>query len=190
MKKRFGIDIDGTVTHPSSLIPYINDQYNLDITLDDITEYNLSNSLKLEPKAFYEWFIETEPKIYSESPLAPGAKEILTNWKKQYQLYFISARSSHLLEITRNWFTANDLLYDHIELIGSHHKVETAKKYQVDIFFEDKHDNAVMIHEELQIPVILFDTPYNRDLIPDGVIRVKSWKEANEWVSKWDKKAL
>ena len=51
------------------------------------------------------------------------------------------------------------------------------------MFFEDKHDNAVMIHEECDIPVILFDTPYNREPIPKGVIRVYNWEEAAQWVN-------
>ncbi|QQZ10848.1 hypothetical protein [Heyndrickxia vini] len=185
MKMRFGIDIDGTVTHPNSLLPYINDEFKLQLTLDDITEYELTNVIDVDPKVFYEWFVRTEPKMYGESPLAEGAKEVLTEWKEKFQLYFISARSSNLITVTENWFNTNDLFYHHIELIGSHNKVETAKKYQVDLFFEDKHDNAVMIHEELQIPVILFDTPYNQDPIPDGVVRVKNWHEAEIWVNKW-----
>ena len=69
-------------------------------------------------------------------------------------------------------------------LIGSHHKIETAKKFGVHAFFEDKHDNAVEIHEELDIPVILFDTPYNRKPIPEGVIRVYDWQEANNWIKR------
>ncbi|MGE8206228.1 5' nucleotidase, NT5C type [Heyndrickxia sp. NPDC080065] len=188
MKKRFGIDIDGTVTHPNSLLPYINEAFQLQLTLDDITEYELTNVINVPEKKFYDWFIKTEPKIYAESPLAIGAKEVLTKWKEQFQLYFISARASNLLEVTEKWFTENDIKYNHIELIGSHHKVETAKKYHVDLFFEDKHDNAVMIHQELNIPVILFDTPYNQDPIPEGVIRVKSWKEAELWVRDWIKR--
>lgn len=35
-EKRFGIDIDGTVTCPTSLIPFINKDFSLNITLDDI----------------------------------------------------------------------------------------------------------------------------------------------------------
>lgn len=185
MTKKFGIDIDGTVTHPNSLLPHINDEYQLQLSLEDITQYELTNVINIPPEEFYEWFVKAEPKIYAESPLAPGAKEVLTKWKEQFQLYFISARRSDLLEITKKWFNMNDLRYHHIELIGSHHKVETAKKYNVDLFFEDKHDNAVMIHEELNIPVILFDTPYNQDPIPEGVIRVKNWQEAEKWVNNW-----
>ncbi len=57
----------------------------------------------------------------------------------------------------------------------------------MDIFFEDKHDNAVMIHEECNIPVILFNTPYNQEPIPNGVIRVNNWKQAYIWVENWVK---
>ena len=42
-----------------------------------------------------------------------------------------------------------------------------------------------MIHEECNIPVLLFDTPYNQDPIPKGVIRVNNWNEANKWVKNW-----
>ena len=77
-----------------------------------------------------------------------------------------------------------ELLYDHIELIGTHNKIETARRHGVHVFFEDKHDNAVEISEELDIPVLLFNTPYNQQAAPKGVIRVNNWIEANKWIEK------
>ncbi|MCA1054852.1 hypothetical protein LCM10_07610 [Rossellomorea aquimaris] len=183
--KRFGIDIDGTVTSPESLLPHINDYFDLQLTLHDITQYELTKVLDISPEVFGNWFKKAEPEIYKHSPLAQGAKEILDDWKEHHELFFISARPSELLQLTKEWFDAKDLMYHHIELIGSHNKLSTAKKHDVDIFFEDKHDNAVMIHEELNIPVVLFDTPYNQQPIPDGVIRVNDWQEANQWVNRW-----
>lgn len=185
MKIRFGIDIDGTVTCPSSLIPYLNKSFDLNITLEDVKEYDLTHLVDITAEDFAKWFAESEPVIYAESPLAQGAKEVLTKWAEVHELYFISARRSHLLDLTKDWFLKHELSFDHIDLIGTHHKIQAAKDYQVDIFFEDKHDNAVMIHEECQVPVILFDTPYNRDPIPNGVIRVQNWKEASHWVERW-----
>ncbi|WP_264738572.1 hypothetical protein [Cytobacillus firmus] len=185
MKKRFGIDIDGTVTCPEAMVPYLNEAFNLNITLNDIKQYDLTPLVTISEEQFAHWFYENEPIIYKESPLAKGAKEVLTNWKRKHELYFISARGSHLQQITEEWFLENTLEFDHIELIGSHDKIEAAKKYEVDIFFEDKHDNAVMIHEACGIPVILFDTPYNQEPLPNGVIRVRNWQEANAWVEDW-----
>ncbi|MGP7819071.1 5' nucleotidase, NT5C type [Niallia sp. 01092] len=191
MKKlRFGIDIDGTVTCPSTFVPYLNESFQLNITLENIKEYDLYPLVSVSKEEFNQWFIDNESRIYAASPLAEGANEVLIKWAQEFELYFISARSTHLMEVTKKWFSENGLSFDHIDLIGSHHKIAAAKNYEVDIFFEDKHDNAVMIHEECGIPVILFDTPYNRDPIPDGVIRVANWSDAYKWVNNWAKSSL
>lgn len=184
MKKRFGIDIDGTVTCPSSMVPFLNEAFGLNITLNDIKQYDLLPLVSISREEFALWFAKNEPTIYSNSPLAKGAKEILSYWSKQYELFFISARGSHLLDVTKSWFNEHEIDFDHVELIGSHDKIAAAKEFKVDLFFEDKHDNAVMIHEECKIPVILFNTPYNQDPIPKGVIRVNNWHEANDWIKK------
>ncbi|MEK3890713.1 hypothetical protein [Bacillus sp. FSL K6-3431] len=185
MQKRFGIDIDGTVTCPTSLVPFINKAFHLNITLDDLTEYEITECINVSKNTFYNWFVTAEPEIYSQSPLANGAKSVLSKWIKDHELYFISARKNTLRDVTEAWFNTQDIDYHHIELIGSHDKVATAKRHKVDLFFEDKHDNAVAISEELNIPVILFDTPYNRKPAPEQVIRVYNWKEAEDWVGNW-----
>jgi uncharacterized HAD superfamily protein len=181
---RFGIDIDGTVTCPTSLLPHINDHFGCNLQLDDIKEYDLTKALDVDEKTFYEWYRSAEANIYCTSPAQEFAKEILTRWSKQYELFYISARGQNVWDETVEWFERNVIPYDHIELIGSHYKIEMAKELAVHAFFEDKHDNAVDISEELDIPVLLFDTPYNRKPIPDGVIRVNDWKEADQWIQK------
>jgi len=185
MRKRFGIDIDGTVTCPKSIIPFINKAFRMNILYEDVNQYELTPFVNVSEEVFAKWFIENEPIIYKQSPPAQGAVNVLKKWKQDHELFFISARGPHLLAVTEEWFFHYGLTFHHMELIGSHDKVETVKKHKVDIFFEDKHDNAVMIHEECQIPVILFDTPYNQEPIPRGVIRVKNWREANIWVANW-----
>lgn len=181
---RFGIDIDGTVTCPTSLLPHINEQFGCNLVLNDIKEYDLTKAFMVDEKAFYEWYRSAEAHIYKTSPAQQYAKETLISWQAQFELYYISARGHHVYDSTLDWFKQQEIPYDHIELVGSHNKIETAKKFGVHAFFEDKHDNAVEIHEELDIPVILFDTPYNRKPIPEGVIRVYDWQEANNWIKK------
>jgi uncharacterized HAD superfamily protein len=185
-KPRFGIDIDGTVTAADTLIPHINKQYKTNIVLDDVTEYDFLSAFKqpVDALEFSRWFKENEGYMYSVSELAKDAQTILNNWQSNYELFYISARNLAVLPITQKWFEENEVPYHHIELIGSHDKLEIAKKHQVDIFFEDKHDNAVNIAEELNIPVILFDTPYNRLSVPKNVIRVYNWLEADNWIKR------
>lgn len=185
-KPRFGIDIDGTVTTPDTLIPHINKQYNTNIQLDDVVEYDFLSAFPhpVDRNEFFKWFKENEAYMYSVSHLAKDAKSILERWQHEYELYYISARDTSVLTITHQWFEENAVPFHHIELIGSHDKLEAAKKHRVEVFFEDKHDNAVMLAEELKIPVVLFDTPYNRKSIPSNVIRVNNWIEANRWIKQ------
>ena len=122
--------------------------------------------------------------MYSVSEIAKDAQTILRNWHQAFELFYISARGLELYDITQKWFEKHHVPYDHIELIGSHDKITVAKKHRVEVFFEDKHDNAVMLAEELNIPVLLFDTPYNRKTVPTNVVRVSNWTEANQWIKK------
>ncbi|QCR32885.1 hypothetical protein [Lysinibacillus sp. SGAir0095] len=185
-RPRFGIDIDGTVTTPDTLIPHINERYKTNIVLDDVIEYDFLSAFPhpVDRNEFAKWFKENEAFMYSVSSLAQDAQSILEKWQHSYELIYISARDTSVFDITHKWFEENKVPFHRIELIGSHNKLSVAKKHKVDVFFEDKHDNAVMLAEELNIPVLLFDTPYNRKSIPTNVVRINNWNEANHWILK------
>ncbi|ADH99830.1 5' nucleotidase, NT5C type [Salisediminibacterium selenitireducens] len=181
---RFGIDIDGTVTDPSSFIPYLNQAFKQNLTLQDIKDYDLSIALGITEKEFWAWMTDHEPKMYKHSFPAADARDILSAWSDQYELFYISARPKHVTELTYDWFKEYQIPYDHIELLGQHNKLRAVSEHQIDAFFEDKHDNAVNIAEEHQIPVILMDTPYNRLPVPKHVHRAYSWSEANRIINR------
>ncbi|WP_100372425.1 5' nucleotidase, NT5C type [Bacillus sp. FJAT-45037] len=186
-KKRFGLDIDGTITDPDTFVPHLNKHFDQQLTLDDLTEYDLTSILNISEQEFWDWLTKHEGDIYTEAKLAPFAEKALLNWSTEHDLIYITARRKHLDVITKSWFQSNKVPFNHIELVGGHNKLEAVRKHDLDIFFEDKHDNAVMIAEEFKIPVILMDTPYNRLSIPDNVIRAHTWQEATDWVDQWMK---
>ncbi len=187
MKKqvRFGLDIDGTVTCPNTFIPYINKHFKTNITLADITQYELSPLLNVTNKQFLDWLTENEAQIYQNAKIAAFFIDAIKNWQHFHHFTYISARGNHLLDLTKQWFQKNQIPYHHFELIGQHDKLKEIKKHKIEIFFEDKHDNACNIAEECQIPVVLLATPYNQEPIPNQVIRVNDWKEAAIWVNNW-----
>ncbi len=182
---RFGIDIDGTTTTNDWLFPFIEKDFNIKIDPEEIVEYDLTHIFDGDQEKFTKWYLKNESELFRNPPLRLHVKDIFVNWAKHYELYFISARGEHVLQVTKDWFKQTEIPYHHLELIGSHDKIETAKKFQVDIFFEDTHDNAVNISESCGIPVILFDSPYNRMPVPESVIRVENWLEAKDWVDNW-----
>ena len=58
LKHRFGIDIDGTVTCPATLIPHINKQYNINMSINDVTEYDFLSGFPhpVDRQEFQAWF--------------------------------------------------------------------------------------------------------------------------------------
>ncbi|MEW9196895.1 hypothetical protein [Bacillus velezensis] len=181
---RLGIDIDGTVTAQDTFVPYLNRSFHLSITLDDMTDYDLTKLLNITDEEFWEWMNVHEAAIYKEAKLAEFAKQALDGLKEEHRLIYITARRGHLEDVTLDWFANRDIHYDHIELVGSHHKVEAVKKHGIDLFFEDHHGNATMIAKEAGIPVILFNSPYNQLPIDSNIIRVQNWLEAVAWINK------
>jgi uncharacterized protein len=192
MKKalNFGIDIDGTVTCPTTFVPYLNQSFNVNLSYEEIKEYNLAKAVNITDEEFNKWLWDNESEIYKTSPLAQNVKEILFSWHKQHQLIYISARHKRYEQITYDWFTKQDLPYHHIHCTGDHNKVTPVLFNKIDLFFEDNYNNACQIAEECKIPVILFDTPYNQGSIPAAVKRVPTWNEANEWVNNWIKQTV
>ncbi len=178
---RIGLDIDGTITHPETFIPYLNEHFKKNLSLDDIVEYDLTRVLNISRKQFEKWMNEYEASIYRRAQPAPYAAQILREWQKKHTLIYITARRRHLEMVTKNWFQQRALPFDYIELVGHHDKVDAIKKHDVDVFFEDNHRNAVQIAEQCDIPVLLFDLPYNRLPVPKNVVRVKNWLEAKRW---------
>ncbi|MDF4196976.1 hypothetical protein [Bacillus subtilis] len=180
---RLGIDIDGTITAQDTFVPYLNRSFNLSISLNDMTDYDLTKLLNITQEEFWDWMNQNEVIIYKEALLAQHAKQSLDLLKEEHKLIYITARRTHLTDITYEWFERQNIHYDHIELVGGHHKVEAVKNHNIDLFFEDHHGNAMMIAKEAGIPVILFNSPYNQLPIDSNIIRVNNWLEAVQWMN-------
>ena len=133
-KIRFGVDIDGTITRPDTILPYINKDFKTELKLEDITEYNIRKFVDVDEQTMYQWFRSNEEIIYRNSPLKDDSKQILNTWAEQLaELFFISARNASLMDITKEWFIYHQLTYSHLELIGSHNKIETIRAYHKEL---------------------------------------------------------
>lgn len=173
-----GIDIDGTVTDPGSLVPLMNEAFGKNLAYADCKEYNLARVYDISDEQFEEWLDKYGYRLYDEAPIHGNADQVLQAWQPKHRLVYISAREDKHMDVTLNWFSRYRIPFHQIELIGSHDKCSAAKKWQVDLFLEDRLENAVQLSEELQIPVLLFDTPYNQGKLPPLIRRIFSWDEA------------
>lgn len=173
----FGIDIDGTVTDPASIVPFMNQSFGKNLTLADCFDYNLAKVYGISDDAFTQWLIHNGTQMYQMAPIHGQAADVLRSWYTNHQLVYISARTEADRDVTLDWFSRHEIPYHHIDLVGSHNKLEAAKRWTVDVFIEDRLENALQLSEGLSIPVFLFDTPYNQATLPPLVHRVSGWDE-------------
>lgn len=177
---KIGIDIDGTITHPSSCFTYMNKYLGTSIDFDQASEYELHTYTDMNQIEFWDYMVNSghETGIYRESIPQEHVRHHLWNLRKQYDLHYVTARSELVRPVTEEWIKQHELPLDSLIMTGSHDKVQVVRDLALDLFMEDRLENAVQIAEDTSIPVILFDAPYNRKAVPNNVIRVASWNEA------------
>jgi uncharacterized protein len=172
-----GIDIDGTVTSPSNIVPLMNESFGRNLRYEDCLEYNLANVYNITDEEFSIWLDQYGERLYDEATVHGTADQILRSWYQEHKLIYISAREDRHRDVTLNWFSRYQIPYHEVELIGSHDKLSAARSWEVDLFLEDRLENALQLSEALEIPIFLFDTPYNQGTLPDLIHRVSTWEE-------------
>lgn len=194
---KFGIDIDGTLTTTDWMLESVNKYFGRNLRQQDLVVFNLSEILNVTPGEVNDFFNSDASNIL-DPPIREGAKTILKLMQRGYdyepaenKIYFVTARPESLYNVTYSWLEKelkpHGITFDLI-CVGSHDKVSAIKEKAVDIFFEDHPNNVVQINRECNIPVVMFDAPYNQNVETDNVniYRVDCWAGANSVILKWD----
>jgi len=191
-----GIDLDEVVF---PLVPhfckFLRRKYKINISPEDFLSYHFwenpaysINGVQATKQQavddFYE-FIQTLE--FKEIQPYPEAKISLLELKNLDSLIAITSRQIELREHTRrqlDYFFPNtfqDVVFGNQypkNLEQSISKKDLCLQNKVRLFFEDNWDYACEISEN--IPVILFDKPWNKNRSKEKITRVNSWKEALE----------
>lgn len=189
---QIGIDLDGTVTDPQSCFVYMNESLGYSIDYATASEYELHTYTDMEQHAFWKFMIEHghEEAIYRQSLPHSDVFDVLWRLRESHQLHYVTARSEAVRDVTEDWLTRHRLPLDSLIMTGTHDKVAVVEEMALDLFMEDRYENAISIHEATGIPILLFDAPYNRKPIPDDVIRISSWEEAMHHVERFQRHKL
>lgn len=179
------IDIDGTITNPYHFIPYLNEMYNKSITPQDCTTYKWEELYQEKMEDILHKFHSSYMHSYREAEVVDGAKNIIEELCKIHNLYFVTARSEVLTEITTQWLYENGFSSIDVHLLGSDYKIDKAKELSCNIFIEDNPSNAIQL-AEAGMDVLLIDTNYNRNIEHENITRVKNWAEIKEIIEKYN----
>ncbi len=185
---RIGVDIDGVLTNVEQFsIDYLskycfenNIEYNIGRSSYDISEtFGISSE---KEDAFWNKYLE----FYAINEKArPFASEVIKKLKKDgHEIYIITARwltnrddniGENMRKIVKKWLSENEIIYDKLIFSKSskEKKGHEIIENKINLMIEDNPNNI----NELSsiVPVICYDTNYNRDCLNDNIFRCYSW---------------
>lgn len=185
---RIGIDIDGVLTN----IDQFTMDYLTKYCVENNIEYDISNrnynycktfniSEKVETD-FWNKYLED----YSINEKARSfASEIIEKLKEDnHEIYIITARwftnrddniGNKMKEIAKKWLYENRIPHDKLIFSKSSQERKTQEiiENKIDLMIEDNPNNIKEISNI--IPVICYDSEYNRECIGQRIIRCYSW---------------
>ena len=187
---KIGFDIDGVVAN--SFKPIVEEIENLTgIRIEKkigskwiIDIENLSNSKKLE---IINNCLSKNEKI----KVLPSPKIIIPKIYKSFncQIFFITARSKCLYDVTERWLKENfsDIEFKLI-VVGDQDKIDAIKENNISIYVEDRLKNANEIADIID-RMYLINRPYNMNRYTNPkIIRVKNFFEI--WDIEFEKKLI
>ena len=180
------IDIDGTITDPYYWLYYANKYFNLNISEDDVTDYEIAKVLNIEKEDYNKFYEENKFIIHSRQMLRNDFIDVIERIYAFNNIYFVTARDKSLELLTNLYLKYHKISYDGVWVLGNTNKVPIAQKLNCNIFIEDSYDNAVELSSN-GFKVLLIDTNYNRLSLNDNIIRVYNWNEILQIISDLSK---
>lgn len=189
---RIGIDIDDTITYSSDTFLEYAKKYNKEKKIDfEINDNTLDVKLSYgwNDKNLKEFLSKYLTTVLENTDPKEDAIEIINRLKRDgNQIYFITARGykeidGDMYEVTKKWLDKHKFKYDQL-IINSKVKLEECIKNKIDVFIDDSYSHCKSIKEELNIPVYLFKTRYNKDIDDKSIKKVNNWFEIYECLEK------
>lgn len=183
-----GIDIDGVITNVDFLGIFGKKKPILD---RDSKSLRVNNPLI--KKILYKGIT-----FYSKhSTLRSDAAKYISLLKDEGNNIIIITKRKFASENTKEgerirklaelYLLERDIPYDKI-IFSEGNKLDDCIKENVTIMLEDSPKNSKIISE--RIPVIIMDTPYNKDTSGSNIFRVTSWEEAYATLSLLGKRKV
>jgi uncharacterized protein len=177
-KRLIGVDLDGVLGNlADEVIKMANENYNLQIKIDDITSHRLQECTPLTLSQVCEIFESTN--IFKNLKPVENACESVKKLRLNNWVVFVITDRFWTKQdwiLTKAWLENNDFEWDHLNLVRAKDKSVYADAHKLTVFVEDNLQTALDLATVCE-KVFLFDRTYNQGEVPDNVKRVTKWKE-------------
>lgn len=194
--KTIAVDFDDVLMEfNAGFLASHNRLYNTSLVFENLIDYDNweriygcdKESMAKRARDFYQ-----SPEHMLVSPVI-GAVEAIQRLSENHYLHIVTSRPETVRHHTLEWLDRHfpNLFHDfHFTNIyaGEHGvkpkaKAEVCKEIGAEVLIDDALKHATLVAAS-GIPVLLPDRPWNRDLTPAGVTRVKTWGDIVLWVEE------
>ena len=182
---RIGIDIDGVLTELRRFHIDYGSRYCYENSIDfkvELGSFDIASTFSItkeQEKDFWDKYLDCYAR---EVKVKEFAKEIINKLKETgNEIYIITARwnadrdddvGENMRNITKNWLVENGISYDKLVFTKSS-KLQSCLDNKIDLMIDD--DEVVIRELSEKMPVICYDSDYNRNCNGKNIIRCYSW---------------
>lgn len=190
---KIGIDIDGVLTNYYEAVVDNATKYFYENKIDyeiNQTKYYEDEMFNVSDENIEKFWNQYLAEYAQNFPVRKFAAEVISKLKKENEIYIITARNEEGLpkelygtmqDMVKKWLKDNSIEYDKL-IFSTGSKLDICKQENVNIMIEDK---ASTIQEVAKcIPVLCFDTPYNKEAEGKNITRVYSWYDILKNIEK------
>ena len=160
---RILVDMDETIC--DLLTPWLeiyNNIYDDNLTIDEITTYDLRDHVKEEAKEYIHGFLDRF-RLFKDLEIYPGVAEYLEKLNKEHEIYIVTYAPSFFAVVDKmNWIA------EHLPFLREDQVIFTNKKHLIkaDVIIDD---NPEYLNNFIGFKIVM-ERPYNKDkVIPPAV---------------------
>lgn len=188
------IDMDDVLCESNeTFLTILEKNFNKKFDYDQITTFDLKKSFGLTDEEFTDFFelIHDPVEMIQHKPVE-GAKALLDAWdQKGYQINILTGRPVSAQEISLEWLNKHEFKYHEFSIVNKYQRessigasaltLEMLSELSFDLAIEDSGKMASFLSEQMDIPVVLLDRPWNRSFsFNEKVHRCRDWAEIKE----------
>jgi 5'(3')-deoxyribonucleotidase len=198
---RIYVDFDDVLCETAqSLVSLLERRHRRTVAIEDIRSFDLGESFGLsagELTAFME--LAHEPDVLLAIPPVPGAVTVMRDWNARgYPVDIVTGRPPSAYAASREWLARLGVPYASLVFVDKYGRghaehpgvpivpVDDLARRGLRLAIDDSPVAIRFLARHLDIPVVVFDRPWNRELPGIGaeheqrLVRCRGWSEIND----------
>jgi uncharacterized HAD superfamily protein len=188
------VDFDDVLSETGqACVNIIEREFGRKIAFEDLHSFDLKISCRLTDKEYKRLFelLHEPEEILNYNPI-DGAIDVLSAWADRgFDIAIVTGRPTTAHDVSIQWLNQHKVPYHSFIMVDKYYRekmdrrlaisMEELAQKRFSLAIEDSSKMAKFVSEEMDVPVALFDRPWNRHFSLNGnVKRFDAWPQIEQ----------